>query len=210
MHKKNIGDIGTRAYNMQLKSQAIALQKKAKSVGNELQSIAEEVAHKYGGRVTPINYKGVNSIIRKVQNENISIKDIKDSYRTTIIASKSDIPKIIKELSEGKFKRFTFVKHKAQNFDTGYTGNIINFKNNKTGLIGEIQVNTPKMIYAKENLSVAYKILGGETMRKVFKETKTPAGWGHALYERSRVGKSEDSKRWRAISLQQGYYKKFQ
>lgn len=205
-----MGDINTRAYNMQLRSKATALNRKAKSVGGKLQSLAERVASKYGGRVTPINYKSVDSIVRKVSSENISIKDVKDSYRTTIIASKHQIPKIIRELSEGKFADFTFLKHKAQNFNTGYTGNIINFKNKRTGLIGEIQVNTPKMIYAKENLSTAYKILGKETMLKVFNETKMPSGWGHALYEKSRVGKSEDSKRWRAISLQQGYYSKFQ
>lgn len=134
-----MGDVGNKGAEMRLFNAAKELHRKAEMVGGKLQSIAEDIARKHGARVTPINYKSVGSIIRKAKTENNGIKDIKDSYRTTIIASKESMPKIINELKRN-FKDFTFVKHKVQNLDTGYSGNTINFKNKKTGIIGEIQV----------------------------------------------------------------------
>lgn len=210
-----MADVGNKGTEIMLRNAAKDLHRKAELVGGKLQSIAESIAKKHGAKVTPINYKSVDSIVRKAKTENNGIKDIKDSYRTTIIASKDAIPKIINEL-KGNFKDFTFVRHKAQNLDTGYSGNIINVKNKKTGLVGEIQVNTAKMIYAKENYSVAYKILGGKTMRSIYNETKMPAGWGHSLYEQSRVitkyrrKVQENSKYSKLQNMQKAYYKKFQ
>lgn len=204
-----MGDVGNNGAYDRLRAQATSMLRKAESVGNKLQAIAEGIAKKYGARVTPINYKSVDSIVRKAKGEANGIKDIKDSYRTTIIADKGSIPKIIKDL-KGKYKGFEFVRLKEQKLDTGYSGNIINIRNKKTGLIGEIQVNTAKMIYAKENYSIAYKLLGGKTMREIYKETKKPSGWGHALYEQSRTAKSNGGKKQRSVSMQQAYYATFQ
>lgn len=171
-----MGDVGNNGTYARLRAQATSMRRKAESVGNKLQAIAEGIAKKYGARVTPINYKSVDSIVRKAKGEANGIKDIKDSYRTTIIADKGSIPKIIKDL-KGKYKGFEFVRLKEQKLDTGYSGNIINIRNKKTGLIGEIQVNTAKMIYAKENYSIAYKLLGGKTMRESIKRPRNhPVG----------------------------------
>lgn len=204
-----MSELGIIGNNLKLQSDAKALRRKAQSIGGKLQSIAEGIASKYGARVTPINYKSVDSIVRKAKGERNGIKDIKDSYRTTIIASKDSISKIIKDL-KGKHRDFEFIRHKEQKLNTGYTGNIINVRNKRTGLIGEIQVNTAKMIYAKENFSVAYKLLGGATMRQIYKETKKPSGWGHALYEQSRTAKRNGGKNQRSVSMQQAYYATFQ
>lgn len=165
-----MGDVGNNGAYARLRAQATSMRRKAESVGNKLQAIAEGIAKKYGARVTPINYKSVDSIVRKAKGEANGIKDIKDSYRTTIIADKGSIPKIIKDL-QGRYKGFEFVRLKEQKLDTGYSGNIINIRNKKTGLIGEIQVNTAKMIYAKENYSIAYKRWVG---RPCEKSTKRP------------------------------------
>lgn len=64
---------------------------KATSVGDEVQSIAERIASKNKGYVTPINFKGGESILRKVNMEGITPYDIKDAVRTTIIVPKSKI-----------------------------------------------------------------------------------------------------------------------
>lgn len=166
-----MGDVGNNGTYARLRVQATSMRRKAESVGNKLQAIAEGIAKKYGARVTPINYKSVDSIVRKAKGEANGIKDIKDSYRTTIIADKGSIPKIIKDL-QGKYKGFEFVRLKEQKLDTGYSGNIINIRNKKTGLIGEIQVNTAKMIYAKENYSIAYKLWVGRPCEKSIKRPR--------------------------------------
>lgn len=93
-----MGDVGNNGAYARLRAQATSMRRKAESVGNKLQAIAEGIAKKYGARVTPINYKSVDSIVRKAKGEANGIKDIKDSYRTTIIADKGSIPKIIKDL----------------------------------------------------------------------------------------------------------------
>lgn len=93
-----MGDVGNNGAYARLRAQATSMRRKAESVGNKLQAIAEGIAKKYGARVTPINYKSVDSIVRKAKGEANGIKDIKDSYRTTIIADKGSIPKKKKTL----------------------------------------------------------------------------------------------------------------
>lgn len=60
-----MGDVGNNGAYARLRAQATSMRRKAESVGNKLQAIAEGIAKKYGARVTPINYKSVDSIVRK-------------------------------------------------------------------------------------------------------------------------------------------------
>lgn len=183
---------------------------KARKVGPALQDFAETVAKWKGARVTPINYKSYESAKRKAKGEKRGIKDVRDLARTTIIASKRDVQGIVGQLKLGN-KDFKMTRAKKQSTSSGYTGNLINLKHRRTGVEVEIQVNTPKMIYAKEKLSDGARILGAKTMKSIFKETKTPAGWGHSLYEQDRVRDNRgDAKKVRAQQLSRGYYSKFQ
>lgn len=52
-----MGDVGNNGAYARLRAQATSMRRKAESVGNKLQAIAEGIAKKYGARVTPINYK---------------------------------------------------------------------------------------------------------------------------------------------------------
>lgn len=188
----------------------------AHAAGPGTQAIAESVAREYGARVTPLNYKTASSIMRKMHDEGKKIGDLTDIARTTIIAPRGQVNNIVKRLEKGGFRGYTVKRVKRQKFDTGYTGNIINLTHNRTGHVTEVQVNTPKMIYAKEKYKDAYKILGGAEMRRIHRETGQPAGWGHALYEDERTHKKGrnnghgDSKRVRSASLSSGYYAHFQ
>lgn len=62
-----MGDVGNNGAYARLRAQATSMRRKAESVGNKLQAIAEGIAKKYGARVTPINYKSVDSIVRKAR-----------------------------------------------------------------------------------------------------------------------------------------------
>ena len=90
----------------------------------------------------------------------------------------------------------------------GYTGTIINVKMDN-GLIAEIQVNTPKMIYAKEKPEDAKRILGVDLWNKIRKETGTEGGLGHKYYEAYRVlnPNSNEAKNLKALS--EKYYSHF-
>lgn len=121
----------------------------ARASGKEIQSIAESIAQKYEAKCTPINFKSEDSIRRKVISERKEIpmfspKDLKDTVRTTIVANNKDIEFVINDLIEQK----SFVRLKRQNTTLGYVGNIVNLITSN-GLIAEVQVITPYMVYAK-------------------------------------------------------------
>lgn len=218
--EKNLGKIatanskGTLGYfirdNEDVKDCAL-LMNKARSVGDAVQSIAENVAGAHGAVVTPINYKGFGSLYRKVHyGENgkpTPIAQIKDSVRNTIVLD-GDLKKVITDLSKDSHWLRTKVQLPAD--FNGYSGNIVNLTMDN-GVVAEIQVNTPKMIFAKESEKHARKILGDELYEKIAKETGMEGGVGHKLYEQIRVlDKVKDAEKIKELQAQSvEYYSHF-
>ena len=188
------------------------LMQRAKASGAEVQGIAEKVAKTHGGVCTPINYKSEASIKRKVESGRVddpkySPSDLKDAVRTTIIVGRDKIEGVIGELE----RHCNSFKHKAQTPDRfiGYSGHIVNLKT-KNGLTAEIQVNTARMIYAKEPPEIARALIGSELWYKIHKETGLPGGLGHKLYEAYRVLDPSDEKAIELAKESMEYYKHFQ
>ncbi len=174
-----------------LLDKAIAVvREKALEVGDEVQSLAERLATQYNAVCTPINYKSAASIKRKVLTERADDKPqftpdmLRDSVRTTIVVDKSQLKSVIDSLKKNKL----FLRYKPQGGDEyiGYIGNIVNMKTTN-GLIAEIQVNTAKMIYAKELPENAKKILGDDVWNAIRKEVGVEGGLGHKYYEEWRI-----------------------
>ena len=189
----------------------IDLMKKAKEAAPEIDKLGKDLAKKYGGSVTPINIKSENSILRKVNTEEKGdIKQIKDSVRNTIVHEKSStIESIITDLSKQK----GFIRVKKQDHSSnplGYSGNIVNIRG-KNGIIAEIQINTPKMIYAKEKPENAIKVIGKAKYDQIAKSTGIKGGQGHAFYEQYRVlDPYKDAKKRKAIErASKKYYSNF-
>ena len=161
------------------------LMSKARTYGDSIQEQAETIARKYNGTVTPINYKSFSSMYRKLNSEKDRlVSDIKDSVRNTIVVDKETIDSVVKELQSLP----TFNRYKSQTPEKfcGYSGNIINLKM-PNGIQAEIQVNTPKMIYAKETEANARRILGDKVWEQIAKETGMQGGLGHKYYEEIRI-----------------------
>lgn len=182
---------------------------RARQVGNGMQKIAVQIASKYDGTYTPVNYKSAESIRRKVFAErnddpNFTPAKLKDAVRTTIVVDKDNIQSIISEFRGSK----DFLRWKPQKTELGYTGNIINMRGDN-GVIAEIQVNTPKMIYAKEPPLVAKAILGDTAWNAIKKETGLNGGLGHKYYERYRIIDKESEEAQRLIRLSVAYYRHF-
>lgn len=123
---------------------------KARSSGGEVQGLAESIAAGHNAICTPINYKSEASIKRKVlsrriKDDSFMPENLTDCVRTTIIVDTRQLKYVINELKAQE----SFYKYKPQKTILGYVGNIVNVKTNN-GLVAEIQVNTAKMIYAKE------------------------------------------------------------
>lgn len=179
-----------------LDNQIKEVMSKARAIGDKVQALAESVARKYGAFCVPISYKTAESIKRKVLLERKNPmrpgflpSELKDTARTTIIAGRDEIENIIDSLSnveEVKILGRKAIKRQYGDSYIGCTGNIVNIKM-PNGLICEIQVNTSKMIYAKENPLVAKKILGEDIWNAIRKETGLPDGLGHEYYEQWRL-----------------------
>lgn len=116
---------------------------------------------------------------------------IKDAARTTIIAPAERIGAVVSELKKHPTKS-DYKEHTPKKM-SGYSGHLFNF--NIKGVTTEIQVNTPEMIFAKENYRTVVSILGKKEYQRIRKETGQFAGWGHKYYEDSRSDPSDNRKR---------------
>lgn len=193
--------------NINTENSAKELVNRASLVGKEVQSLAESIAKNNKGFVTPINYKSISSITRKATTEGITPYDIKDAVRTTIIVPKSQIDQVLNELSEND----SFVRLKRQKPESfmGYSGNIVNIQTSN-GLIAEIQVNTDRMIYAKEKPEDAKRILGEKRWKDIQNQTGVKGGLGHKYHEEWRVLDKADKKAQKIVEKSIEYYSHFQ
>lgn len=181
---------------------------KAREIGDDFKIIGESITEKVGGIITSVNYKSFSSMYRKLITENSNITDIKDTVRSTIIVDKDKIEEVVSNLKHLD----TFLRHKEQKAEmfNGYSGNIINISM-PNNIVAEIQVNTAKMIYAKETESNAKRILGEELWNKIRMETKMQGGLGHKYYEEIRLlNKVTDLPRIERLKrLSEEYYSHF-
>ena len=92
------------------------------------------------------------------------------------------------------------MRYKPQHTELGYVGNIINVRTQQ-GIIGEIQVNTPAMIYAKEPPEIAKAIIGDDVWERIHKQTNVAGGLGHKYYEEWRVMSIEEQQSERGQNL---------
>lgn len=186
---------------------------RAKEAGPEVDKKATTIAKKHDATITPINYKSRASILRKAKDEyNGDISQIKDAVRTTIVVNKpGDIDLVLKDL--GALPETVRIKKQEANKDPlGYSGSIVNFKASN-GLISEIQVNTPEMIFAKEKPEDAIRILGLERWQEIKDKYGLEGGLGHKYYEEWRELDKQEPKNLTLLAeieaLSTKYYNSF-
>ena len=187
----------------------------AEAAAPEVDKLGKDLAEKYGAIVTPINMKSADSIVRKTNDEEDGkLGNIKDSVRNTIITDDPvAIQNIIRDLSNDPRVAGGNGRVKSQTHDSntlGYSGNIINIKTSN-GLTAEIQVNTPKMIYAKEKPADARRILGDAKYNQIQKETGYVGGRGHEFYEEYRTlyGRKNAARKKEIEQKSKKYYSNF-
>jgi hypothetical protein len=183
---------------------------KAKEAGNEIENIGLNIVSNLSGQVTEIDYKSANSIARKANDYyKGKVDKVKDAVRNTVIVDKQNIQEAL-----DKAKSIPgYIRTNERNPDTddlGYKGNAIIFKT-KNGMFGEVQINTPEIIYAKETESIGRKMLGDKKYDEIAKRIGVKGGLGHKLYEEWRVLKEKSStKRKSQIETEsKNYYKHF-
>jgi hypothetical protein len=96
----------------------------------------------------------------------------------------------------------------AADAGSGYSGWAV-FVRTENGSPAEIQLNTPRMIYAKEKEQDARSILGDATFNSVHAQYRLPAGLGHALYETTRATGVNPAQKAACEAVSRKYYDYF-
>lgn len=183
---------------------------KAKESGHEIDKMGKYLASKYGGTVTPLNYKSAESMQRKVDNEyGGNIHELKDAVRNTVILDKNNISAATKDLAANP-NTLRIKEQKAETDPLGYSGTIANVRMSN-GMVAEVQINTAHMIYAKNDEGSARGILGDAKYNEIAKQTGKPGGVGHKLYEEYRVlhPVKDAAKREKIAAESRAYYSNF-
>lgn len=156
---------------------------KAPAAKSEIDSIADKIAEMSGGQVAKAPIKSQERAIQKIMNDyGGDTTKIKDLARNTIIVSPEKMDSVVAELS----KRGANIKVIDGATDPlGYSGINSTIKT-QAGIIGEVQVNTPAMIYAKESETTARALLGDDLYNSIASKSGIPGGQGHELYEQWR------------------------
>jgi uncharacterized Zn-binding protein involved in type VI secretion len=176
---------------------------KAPAAKAEIDAVADEIAAQYGGKVAKAPIKSQARALEKINNDyKGDPTKIKDLARNTIIVESDQINAVAADLA----KRGANVKiiDGATN-EMGYSG-VNSTMQTRAGIPGEIQVNSPEMIYAKEPEPLARALLGDDTYNAVAAKTDVPGGLGHKYYEDYRVLPDQSSPEAQAIADQSKAY----
>lgn len=156
---------------------------KAPAAKAEIDALAEGVASKTGGTVAKAPIKSQGRALEKIMNDyDGDASKIKDLARNTIVVPKERIPEATALLRE---QGVAIKEIQASPQSLGYSG-VNGTVKTASGITGEVQVNSPEMIYAKESPANARAILGDQAYDGIANQVGVPGGRGHALYEEYR------------------------
>lgn len=161
------------------------LMTKAPQAKKEIDDLTRSIADKNGLKISfgPLKKKerAMDKIIMDYDGDHTKIGDV---VRNTLVGDDSvAVSKALKELqSTPGHKRTKF--QKSADFG-GYSGIIVNVES-PSGVISEIQLNSPEMIFAKESPQNAKQVLGEDVWESVKQRTGLEGGKGHKFLEEIR------------------------
>ena len=184
------------------------LYRKAAVAKNEIDASADQVAAEHGGTVAKAPLKSRARVIEKANNDyDGDVGRVKDFARNTIVVpagkeleALASLRKLHPEIEDKHVKIVDASKDPC-----GYSGINVSIPT-KAGMPGEVQINNPEMIYAKEKPDDARRVLGDTK----FEATKAKLGGieggkGHAHYEVFRSTTNPEQKK-QAAADSRAYY----
>lgn len=159
-----------------------AMMSKAPEAKAFVDKLADRIAKAVGGKVAKTDIKGRDRALEKVLTEyGGDVDRITDLARNTVIVpGKAEFDKAFAALK--KYSKTENVRMVPPEGDVlGYSGAIAKVKS-PNGLIGEVQLNTPWMIYAKHPEGEARVLLGNDQFEEIAKKSGTQGGLGHKYY----------------------------
>jgi len=153
-----------------------------KFIDDEVTAMAAEIP---GVRLAGAPIKKVDRIVEKVEKELAGdFSQLQDVARNTVVPfTESSRAAVIDRMD--KRKDVTRKKVQSPGSFMGYQGVIYNVRT-PSGMIAEIQVVSPRMIYGKNSVDNAKKILGDDVFNQIQSDTDLEPGLGHGFYEQLR------------------------
>jgi hypothetical protein len=176
--------------------------KRAAAAKVEIDSFAKSIAKDYNGNVLTAPLKGKVRALQKIINEySGDVRAIGDLARNTIVVDARKVANVAEFLKQKGVKVYVFDPKKDP---FGYSGvnAVIETKN---GILAEIQVNSPEMIFAKEPRPIAEMLLGQKVYDELVQKHGDIGGKGHVFYEKGRSLR-RGSKRWLKITAESRRY----
>lgn len=173
------------------------LYKKAEPAKVEIDALADKVAAEFGGQVAKAPLKSKKRIIEKANDDyEGDVTRVKDIARNTTVVpagKELDALKRLRELNPAIADKQVVVVDGAKD-PCGYSG-IKVLSPTSNGMPGEMQINSPHMIFAKEKPDDAIRILGKDQYEALASKPGMPEGGkGHLLYEDYRTCKDPEQK----------------
>ena len=186
----------------------------AKASKEEIERIGGEIARMHGGVISDAPIKSDERASQKVAMDYggdwHSIKDL--ARMTIVVPTTSAIAQVVAQLRN----RFTAsqgrgllqIKEVTPDQDPcGYSSTTV-FVRTSNGRFGEIQVNLPEIIYAKQSADSVKKLIGESMYMTIKGKYQLEGGLGHALYEVYRVAPGTEKAK-QAAELSKAYYAYF-
>lgn len=164
----------------QIKKTVKTMYTKAPQTKAEIDSYAGNIANEFGGFVTETPLKKEDKVLYNIRNKyKGDTSRVTDIARNTIVAESNLISIYNKMLKDGSAVG-KIIDHESD--PLGYSGFNVR-KTSSNGMQGEIQINTPDMIYAKEGREQAIKLLGKDVYNKMDAKYESSGGLGHKYYD---------------------------
>lgn len=161
-------------------ARASSAKKQIDGIGN---SFVKKVTN---GKLAVTGIKGRQRALEKVvDNYRGDVRKLTDVVRNTVVVQSTKDFNILAKTVLAESKKNGLVSYKRIRDsvdDYGYSGINAKFKT-PSGMVGEMQINSAWMIYAKEKSSVAISILGRDLYDEIAEKVKVEGGKGHEFYE---------------------------
>jgi hypothetical protein len=184
----------------------------AESAKQEIDQLATRVADRHGGKVAKAPLKSRERARQKIDNDyRGDPSKIKDLARNTIVVPRGEeraaLDTLMRENPNIRPEHVKVVD--AESNPLGYSGINVSVPT-QSGLPGEIQINSPEMIYAKEHPNNSKAILGDSAFSELASRPDLPPGGeGHAMYEEWRTLPEDSQHAQEVASRSREYYNAF-
>ncbi|WP_196815166.1 RHS repeat-associated core domain-containing protein [Photorhabdus temperata] len=186
------------------------LYRMAPEAKSEIDDTADAIAASFKGDVAKAPLKGRARALEKIMHDyGGDPGGIKDLARNTIVVENDQISSVRKVMKHYVGADIKTIEPTRKSF--GYSG-VNSTMKTRVGVVGEIQINSPDMIFAKESERNARRVLGDakfDALDAHYSARNVDGGQGHLFYDILRDPSSREDLKTTLTDVSMRYFDKF-